>query len=179
MTEYMSSSSMGVSRDAQLRALKLINVVLETRGKQIFEFGYHTMRNRWESLSKTLSLSNRFSLQKLGPRYCTYFQKIRGPSPGNVSTNSRIFSLSIDEYKMSIIPPLSSIRLIKIFFNKNKSSLIIQFTIHIYFLCHRLPFLFMQFLPSGTLTACLSKKNEKQNITFITWMIMHVEYYVH
>ncbi|XP_021806747.1 tryptophan aminotransferase-related protein 4-like isoform X2 [Prunus avium] len=81
MTEYMSSSSMGVSRDAQLRALKLINVVLETRGKQIFEFGYHTMRNRWESLSKTLSLSNRFSLQKLGPRYCTYFQKIRGPSP--------------------------------------------------------------------------------------------------
>ncbi|VVA37002.1 PREDICTED: tryptophan [Prunus dulcis] len=81
MTEYMSSSSMGVSRDAQLRALKLINVVLETRGKQIFEFGFHTMRNRWESLSKILSLSNRFSLQKLGPRYCTYFQKIRGPSP--------------------------------------------------------------------------------------------------
>ncbi|ONH90222.1 hypothetical protein PRUPE_8G041600 [Prunus persica] len=107
MTEYMSSSSMGVSRDAQLRALKLINVVLETRGKQIFEFGYHTMRNRWESLSKILSLSNRFSLQKLGPRYCTYFKKIRGPSPGNVSTNSRIFSLSIIEYKMSIIPPLS------------------------------------------------------------------------
>ncbi|CAL9020431.1 unnamed protein product [Prunus brigantina] len=81
MTEYMSSSSMGVSRDAQLRALKLINVVLETRGKQIFEFGYHTMRNRWKSLSKILSLSSRFSLQKLGPRYCTYFQKIRGPSP--------------------------------------------------------------------------------------------------
>lgn len=163
----MSSSSMGVSRDAQLRALKLINVVLETRGKQIFEFGYHTMRNRWKSLSKILSLSSRFSLQKLGPRYCTYFQKIRGPSPGKVSTNSRIFPLSIIEYKMSIIPPLSQISLIMIFFFTLKQK---QFNnsihcSHIYilchhqpFLCHHLPFLLMQFLPSGILTACLSKK---------------------
>ncbi|KAM1686362.1 hypothetical protein FF1_034194 [Malus domestica] len=81
MAEYMSTSSMGVSRDAQLRALKLIDVVLETGGREIFEFGYNTMKDRWEKLTNTLSVSNRFSLQKIAPQYCTYFQKIRGPSP--------------------------------------------------------------------------------------------------
>ncbi|TQD75146.1 hypothetical protein C1H46_039330 [Malus baccata] len=81
MAEYMSTSSMGVSRDAQLRALKLIDVVLETGGREIFEFGSNTMKDRWEKLTNTLSVSNRFSLQKIAPQYCTYFQKIRGPSP--------------------------------------------------------------------------------------------------
>ncbi|CAL9020429.1 unnamed protein product [Prunus brigantina] len=84
MSEYIELSSLGVSRDAQLRALKLLNVVLETGGKEIFEFGYNKLKNRWEKLSNTLALSNRFSLQKIAPQYCTYFNKTRGPSPGYV-----------------------------------------------------------------------------------------------
>ncbi|XP_004290481.1 PREDICTED: tryptophan aminotransferase-related protein 4 [Fragaria vesca subsp. vesca] len=74
-------SNLGISRDAQLRAMKLLNVVVEGGGKEIFEFGYTTMRKRWEKLKNTLSLSNRFSLQKDEPLFCTFFQKRRGPSP--------------------------------------------------------------------------------------------------
>ncbi|ONH90216.1 hypothetical protein PRUPE_8G041100 [Prunus persica] len=81
MTMYTLINSMGISRDAQLRALKVLNVVLEGGGKNIFEFGYNTLRKRWEKLSNILSVSNRFSLQKFAPKYCTFFKKTRGPSP--------------------------------------------------------------------------------------------------
>lgn len=75
---------MGVSRDAQLRALKLINVVLQGKGRDIFEFGFETMSNRWEKLRQTLSVSTRFSLQKIEDQYCTFFNKVRKPSPGKL-----------------------------------------------------------------------------------------------
>ncbi|XP_059460442.1 tryptophan aminotransferase-related protein 3-like [Corylus avellana] len=81
MTTYMALNTIGVSRDSQLRALKLIKVVLEDRAREIFEFGYEIMRDRWEKLSKTLSTSKRFSLQKLAPQYCSFSQKVRAPSP--------------------------------------------------------------------------------------------------
>ncbi|KAI9200916.1 hypothetical protein LWI28_015051 [Acer negundo] len=81
MYDYMSVNTVGVSRDTQLRALKLLKVVLESRGREIFEFGHKTMRNRWEKLSNTISLSNRFTLQQIPPQYCTFFHKVRASSP--------------------------------------------------------------------------------------------------
>ncbi|ONH90218.1 hypothetical protein PRUPE_8G041300 [Prunus persica] len=81
MTMYTLIDSMGISRDAQLRALKILNVVLEGGGKDFFEFGYNTMRKRWEKLRNILSVSNRFSLQKFAPKHCTFFKKTREPSP--------------------------------------------------------------------------------------------------
>ncbi|XP_038979371.1 tryptophan aminotransferase-related protein 3-like [Phoenix dactylifera] len=82
-TEYMQLNTMGVSRDTQLRVLKLVKVMLaEMRGEGgIFEFGHKTTRERWSKLSKVISSSNRFSLQQLSPLYCTYFKKIIDPSP--------------------------------------------------------------------------------------------------
>ncbi|KAK4849433.1 hypothetical protein QYF36_024750 [Acer negundo] len=81
MYDYMGVNTMGVSRDTQLRALKLLKVVLESGGREIFEFGHNTMRNRWEKLSNTISLSNRFTLQQIPPQYCTFFHKVRASSP--------------------------------------------------------------------------------------------------
>ncbi|RZC90108.1 hypothetical protein C5167_044735 [Papaver somniferum] len=77
---YMLLNSMGVSRDTQLRALKLLKVLLRD-GKEFFEFGHRTTRTRWESLNKVISASKRFSLQKLIPGYSTYFQNMTAPSP--------------------------------------------------------------------------------------------------
>ncbi|OMO73505.1 EGF-like, alliinase [Corchorus capsularis] len=81
MTKHIGVTSIGVSRDGQLRALKLLKVVLEREGKEIFEFGYETMKTRWEKLVKALSLSKRFSLQDIEPQFCTFFQKLRQLSP--------------------------------------------------------------------------------------------------
>jgi len=73
---------MGVSRDVQLRVLKLLDVATEGDGKEIFQFTYSTMRDRWIRLKQIIYKSKRFSLQKLSPQYCTFFKRVRDPSPG-------------------------------------------------------------------------------------------------
>ncbi|KAK8649210.1 hypothetical protein V6N13_129944 [Hibiscus sabdariffa] len=80
MITHMQLNSIGVSRDTQLRAFKLLKTVLE-EGTEIFDFAYRTMEIRWERLVATLSLSNRFSLQKFNPQYCLFYNKIRDFSP--------------------------------------------------------------------------------------------------
>ncbi|XVE55105.1 hypothetical protein DITRI_Ditri03aG0134100 [Diplodiscus trichospermus] len=81
MVRHMSVNSIGVSRDSQLRAFKLLKTALEGEGKEIFGFGYQTMKRRWERLTRALSSSNRFSLQKIKPQYCTFYNKVREFSP--------------------------------------------------------------------------------------------------
>ncbi|RDX74643.1 Tryptophan aminotransferase-related protein 4, partial [Mucuna pruriens] len=81
MLTYMDLSTYGVSRETQLRVLKLLKVVLSENGREMYEFGYNTMKNRWTRLSKALSRSNRFSTQNLKPQYCSFSQQIRTPSP--------------------------------------------------------------------------------------------------
>eukprot|EP00268_Persea_americana_P062495 TRINITY_DN8016_c0_g1_i3.p1 TRINITY_DN8016_c0_g1~~TRINITY_DN8016_c0_g1_i3.p1 ORF type:complete len:465 (-),score=70.10 TRINITY_DN8016_c0_g1_i3:201-1595(-) len=82
MKYYATLNTLGFSHESQLRALKLLKVVLQGRGSDMFEFGFTTLSDRWRKLSSSFSLSKRFSLQKIAPRYCTYFQRIREPSPG-------------------------------------------------------------------------------------------------
>ncbi|KAL1831254.1 hypothetical protein ACET3Z_000905 [Daucus carota] len=81
MSTYTDDNTFGVSRDSQLRALKLLKVVLEGDGRSIFKYAYETMRKRWEGLSQAVSLSTRFTIQEIAPRFCTFFQHVRGPSP--------------------------------------------------------------------------------------------------
>ena len=89
MVWYMTLSSMGVSRDAQLRALKLLKVVLKRDGRRIFDFAYNTMSKRWEKLSSAVSKSKRYSLQAIPPQFCNFFKKVRGPSPGDAHLSSK------------------------------------------------------------------------------------------
>lgn len=81
MLTYASQISFGVSHDTQLVALKLLKFVVQGKGREIFDFGFETMRNRWEILSKTLSVTSRFSIQEIEPQYCSFYQKVRDPSP--------------------------------------------------------------------------------------------------
>ncbi|KAJ4968190.1 hypothetical protein NE237_014891 [Protea cynaroides] len=82
MVTYLQYNTLGLSHETQVRALELLKVVLEDEGKTLFEFGYKTIANRWEKLNKIVSASKYFSLQKLSPQYCNYFQDIHHPSPG-------------------------------------------------------------------------------------------------
>ncbi|XP_027925113.1 tryptophan aminotransferase-related protein 4-like [Vigna unguiculata] len=81
MLKYMDLSTYGVSRETQLRVLKLLKVALSGNGRAMYEFGYNTMRNRWTKLSKVLSQSKRFSTQNLKPQHCSFSQHVRTPSP--------------------------------------------------------------------------------------------------
>ncbi|KAL6840562.1 hypothetical protein ACP4OV_030372 [Aristida adscensionis] len=73
----------GASRDTQLRMLRIVKAMLANlRGEEdIFAFGHSVMRSRWRRLSAVVSPSRRISLQKIPPQYCTYFNRVREPSP--------------------------------------------------------------------------------------------------
>lgn len=85
---YIQQSTLGGSRDTQLRMLKIIKLMLANlHGEEdIFRFGHDVMRAKWQKLNAVVSRSRRFSLQTIPPQYCTYFNKTREPSPGDHST---------------------------------------------------------------------------------------------
>ncbi|EAY75616.1 hypothetical protein OsI_03520 [Oryza sativa Indica Group] len=80
---YIEESTVGTSRETQLRVLKILKVILANlHGKEdIFAFGYDVMSSRWRRLNAVVSRSTRISLQKMPPQYCTYFNRIKEPSP--------------------------------------------------------------------------------------------------
>uniref|UniRef100_M8BN45 Putative Alliin lyase n=1 Tax=Aegilops tauschii TaxID=37682 RepID=M8BN45_AEGTA len=83
VNDYMMQNTMGASRDTQLRMLSIFKAILANlHGKEdIFAFGHDVMRAKWRKLSAVVSRSRRISLQNIPPQYCTYFDKIREPSP--------------------------------------------------------------------------------------------------
>ncbi|XP_074264428.1 tryptophan aminotransferase-related protein 3-like [Silene latifolia] len=82
MNDYVNYNSIGVSHDTQLRILELLKVVVDNGGgRQLFQFGHQTMKDRWERLNAVFSKSTRFSLQVIPPQFCTYYQQVRQPSP--------------------------------------------------------------------------------------------------
>ncbi|CAI0396336.1 unnamed protein product [Linum tenue] len=82
MLMHMQLNTMGVSRDTQLRALKLLKTIMaEGGGRTIFDFGYQTMKSRWEKLRKVVSVSKRFSLQDVSSHYCVFSGRVRESSP--------------------------------------------------------------------------------------------------
>ncbi|KAL0361822.1 UNVERIFIED_CONTAM: Tryptophan aminotransferase-related protein 4 [Sesamum radiatum] len=81
MQSYIEQAELGIAREAQLRALKLMKAILHADGREIFEYAYKKMSDRWRKLSDIVSLSKRFSIQEIPPLFCNFFEKVRGPSP--------------------------------------------------------------------------------------------------
>ncbi|CAH1446143.1 unnamed protein product [Lactuca virosa] len=81
VSKYMEVADLGISKDTQLRVLKLLKVVVEDDGKQLFKFAYAKMRERWDRLTSVFSKSTRFSIQERHPLHCNFFNKTRLPSP--------------------------------------------------------------------------------------------------
>ena len=71
MMRYVELNTIGVSHETQLRALKLLKVVLEKGdGREIFEFAHATMRDRWKRLNQVVSNTQHYSLQHIPPQFC-------------------------------------------------------------------------------------------------------------
>ncbi|KAL8255055.1 hypothetical protein R6Q59_033276, partial [Mikania micrantha] len=78
---YISVADLGISKDTQLRVLKLIKVAVEGDGMPLFEFSYNKMKDRWDRLTSVFSKSTKFSIQQRHPLYCNFFNETRLPSP--------------------------------------------------------------------------------------------------
>ena len=91
---------MGISRETQLRALKIMQETIThiKRRRDVFRFGNAVVKDRWMKLKAVVSLSDRFSLQSLSPEYCNYFGTIRDPSPGTWTSLSISPSIYLSIY---------------------------------------------------------------------------------
>ncbi|XP_002994169.2 tryptophan aminotransferase-related protein 3 [Selaginella moellendorffii] len=87
MFMYIAVSTIGVSRESQLRAHRLIKSLLDgyqnggSHKARMFDFGYHTLQSRWQTLAEIFKASTRFSIQKTDSQHCSFFKKEVSPSP--------------------------------------------------------------------------------------------------
>ncbi|GAB2249049.1 hypothetical protein Droror1_Dr00012408 [Drosera rotundifolia] len=83
MTKYIELNSIGVSKDSQLRAAKILQVISdgseEARGIEaglnLFEISYYQMAERWELLRQAAKDSELFSLPELPSTFCNYLKR--------------------------------------------------------------------------------------------------------
>ncbi|KAF5780575.1 putative alliinase, EGF-like domain, pyridoxal phosphate-dependent transferase, major [Helianthus annuus] len=78
---YIYLANAGISKDTQLRVLKVLKVAMKADGKPFFEFAYNQMSDRWNRLTSVFSKSTRFSIQRRHPLHCNFFHQTRQPSP--------------------------------------------------------------------------------------------------
>ncbi|KAF3437488.1 hypothetical protein FNV43_RR20241 [Rhamnella rubrinervis] len=89
MTKFIELNTIGVSKDSQLRAAKVLKVVADSceqsgsseYTESFFEFNYHLMAQRWQQLREAVNASGVFSLPGFPPAYCNFHGHILEPQP--------------------------------------------------------------------------------------------------
>ncbi|KAG7951857.1 hypothetical protein I3843_12G029200 [Carya illinoinensis] len=89
MTEFIELNTIGVSKDSQLRAAKILEVISDSseragsseEGESFFEFSYHLMSERWKLLREAVEHSGSFSLPEFHPGFCTFLNRVSEPQP--------------------------------------------------------------------------------------------------
>ncbi|TVU17333.1 hypothetical protein EJB05_33358, partial [Eragrostis curvula] len=82
MVYFVDRSSIGVSKDSQLRAANILAVVSdayydELRGvPRLFDFARRRMAERWQALRAAVAASGAFSLQEVASGYCNFTNQI-------------------------------------------------------------------------------------------------------
>lgn len=88
MMKFIEVSTIGVSKDSQLRAAKILKTVSDQYEfeaaedfTKLFHFSRKTMRDRWERLRLAVAASNAFSLPVFQPEYCNFMKEHTLPFP--------------------------------------------------------------------------------------------------
>ncbi|XP_050377899.1 tryptophan aminotransferase-related protein 2-like [Argentina anserina] len=89
MVNFIELNTIGVSRDSQLRAAKILEVITSTTekvgssdsGASFFEVSYHLLAERWRQLRAAVSNDSMFSLPEFAPGYCNSLQQETQPQP--------------------------------------------------------------------------------------------------
>ncbi|VFQ87702.1 unnamed protein product [Cuscuta campestris] len=98
MIKYMEVSTIGVSKDSQLRAAKILGVVSDSccshgaeegfedededdEEEDFFSFSRNILRERWQRLSQLVKAGNLFTLQKYPTQYCHFAKDMTDTLP--------------------------------------------------------------------------------------------------
>jgi L-tryptophan---pyruvate aminotransferase len=89
MVQFIEMSSIGVSKDSQIRAAKILKVISDGYefpdpecGLQFFHFGRRLLADRWQRLRQAVDASGRFSLPKFSFNFAEFFKEKSETYPG-------------------------------------------------------------------------------------------------
>ncbi|KAF3629036.1 putative short-chain dehydrogenase TIC 32, chloroplastic-like [Capsicum annuum] len=89
MTKFIEISSIGVSKDSQLRAAKILDVIADTyehtekfdKVKPFFHYGNNEMARRWKQLRSAVNKGQTFSLPDFPVEKCNFSGQRFGTQP--------------------------------------------------------------------------------------------------
>ncbi|KAG6589430.1 Tryptophan aminotransferase-related protein 2, partial [Cucurbita argyrosperma subsp. sororia] len=89
MVKFIELNTIGVSKDSQLRAAKVLEVVSDSSEQaggseypeSFFHFSHAVMTERWRLLREAVKDSGLFSLPKFSPAHCSFFDNNLGTQP--------------------------------------------------------------------------------------------------
>ncbi|KAK7330526.1 hypothetical protein VNO77_24721 [Canavalia gladiata] len=88
MTKFIELNTIGVSKDSQLRAAKVLKAVSDSceqensqDGESFFKFSYMLMTQRWKQLRAAVEAGGLFTLPQFSPSFCTFFGQEMEPQP--------------------------------------------------------------------------------------------------
>lgn len=89
MTKFVEINTIGVSKDSQIRAAKVLKTVSDSYehvgssevSESFFNFSYHLMADRWKLLREAVEQSGIFSLPEFHPAFCTFLNQVSEPQP--------------------------------------------------------------------------------------------------
>ncbi|KAJ8771799.1 hypothetical protein K2173_026976 [Erythroxylum novogranatense] len=87
MVKYIELSTIGVSKDSQVRAAKVLEVVSDSYEctksveETLFDFSYRKMNERWTPLREAVEQSGLFSLPEFSPDFCKFSGRLFKPQP--------------------------------------------------------------------------------------------------
>uniref|UniRef100_A0A7N0T5D9 Alliinase C-terminal domain-containing protein n=1 Tax=Kalanchoe fedtschenkoi TaxID=63787 RepID=A0A7N0T5D9_KALFE len=88
MTKFIELNTIGVSKDSQLRAAKILKATSDSckhmsnpKVENFFKFSFNQMTERWAKLRAAVRKSGLFSLPDFTSDWCTYNQQVFQPQP--------------------------------------------------------------------------------------------------
>nr|XP_016461032.1 PREDICTED: tryptophan aminotransferase-related protein 2-like [Nicotiana tabacum] len=89
MVKFIEISSIGVSKDSQVRAAKILDVIADTyehaetsnKSTRFFDYGYQEMAKRWRQLREAVNKGQTFSLPNLPVGKCNFSNRTFGTQP--------------------------------------------------------------------------------------------------
>ena len=87
MTKFIELNSIGVSKDSQLRAAKILQAVSDSCEHNsdtgnFFEISYNHIARRWKQLRKAVEETGMFSTPEFPTAFCKYTNQTFSTQPG-------------------------------------------------------------------------------------------------
>ncbi|GLU12669.1 hypothetical protein SLE2022_293310 [Rubroshorea leprosula] len=86
MVKFIELSTIGVSKDSQLRAAQVLKVASDScesheESGSFFDYSYQLMAKRWKQLTEAVQQPGLFSMPDIPPQFCSFYKKIFKPQP--------------------------------------------------------------------------------------------------